>query len=214
MSTQYSITLSQRQQDWTDEWNTSINPIQATSYFHLATPQGLLLQMCSNVAYGGWLAKNVVPLPAQTATVTFQYQITIDPATPISAQVIETDMKLTDAAGYTYDGSFQFNIAAGWKVQVSGPWQDTGVSILPFAVGATYTVTIAYALDYVAHTITFVSLTVASATVSNNYVINKTFAAAQVGWGKNQIVTQLQQCANAHPSGYTLLFPNLGYTLQ
>lgn len=204
-----TITLDLSQSAWTDEWDTSINPNQATTYGHLATSTGLMLQMYSKIPYGGWLCKGVCPLPLQAKDVTFNYALIVDPAI-ISAQVVETDMKITDSAGWTYDGSFQWNVAKGWMAQVGNPWVDTGVKAIPPVPGVPMVVSVSYKMDYSAH-----SIRINSVTVDNNVgQIGVVLPAKQCGWAKSEIVTQLQQCSNANPGGYSLAFPYVSYVLS
>jgi hypothetical protein len=211
-----SIKLPLDDKSWTDEWDTSINLIEATAYGHLGTPEGLLLQMyhegsdATGDGYGGWLCKNVCRPPLLTKTMVFEYIVVIDDATLQSAQVIETDHKTTDAAGWTYDGSLQFNIADNWMVEISAPWKKTGIRVPAPTPGVPMQVSILYTQDYAAHTITFVSITVDGA----ESAIGLTYNAQQVGWAPGEIVTQLQQCNRSIPGGYTLKFPRVGYLLQ
>ena len=193
---------------WTDEWSTSINPVQATAYGHVATPEGLVLQMCSNVPYGGWLCKQVSPLYKQSQQITLAYTLAIDSATPLCAQVVETDMKLTDAEGWTYDGSLQFNIAERWMIHTGDPWKDTGIRI-PLTPNKNTIVEIAYHLDYALKTLTYESITVDLESVG----LNITLPAHKMGWAPNQIVTQIQQCNNNAKGGYSLRFPNIEYRM-
>lgn len=195
---------------WTDEWDASINPRKASSYGHLQTPDGLILQMRSDVPYGGWLCKNVQPLPVKAQNITLAYTLMIDEATPLCAQVIETDAKITDDAGWLYDGSFQFNIAQNWALQIGASWKDTGQKCDPLTPYSPIRVAIAYKLDYVAHSITVVSASDGAKT----YPIGVTAPAKQSGWARSQIVTQLQQCSNDKPGGYTVRIGNIRYNLS
>lgn len=194
---------------WSEEWSPSINPTEATTYGHLQTPNGLIMQMFSKVPWGGWLLKNVQPLILKANRIVFAYTLMIDAATLLSAQVIETDAKITDADGWLYDGSCQINIAEGWVVQVGAPWKDA-VQIDPLVPYVPVRIAIEYALDYVAHTIAVVSVSVGPKT----YPIGITAPAKQSGWARSQIVTQLQQCSTKQPGGYTLRFSTITYVLS
>jgi hypothetical protein len=197
---------------WTDEWNTSINPVQATAYGHLLTPNGLVLQMISKVPYGGWLCKNVQQWPSsfQQAHITLGYELLIDDATLISAQVIETDTRATAADGSTFCADFQFNIAKGWMIQYGSPWQDSGVKITPPQPGVVTGVQINYLFDFPNHVVTLLSVNMGSSI----YSINKMMPAKHLGWAANEIVTQLQQCNTGVPGGYTLRFSQIQYSIS
>lgn len=159
---------------------------------------------CIGKPYAGALAAAVNPLVLQSPTITFKYTVTLD-ASIANAQVIETDTKVTDAAGWTYDGSLQFNIIEGWMIQLSNPWGDTGIK-LALKQGAN-PVTIVYALDYTGHTITVKS-------VNGISLGAKLLPAQQIGWQKSSIVTQLQLCLGAAGGAYDLIFNGISYTGQ
>lgn len=184
---------------WTPEWSTDINPVQP-SLFQIQQFAGGLQIFCAGPAYAGALAKGVNSLPAQLPKLTFNYTATIDPSIDM-AQVIETDTKITDTAGWTYDGSLQFNIAEGWMVQVGDPWVDTGIK-LPLRIG-TNPVSIGYDLDFTAHTI---------AISMQDEQISKPSPAKQMGWTPSGIVTQLQLCTGAKGGCYDLQFSNISYS--
>lgn len=183
---------------WTPEWSTDINPVQP-SLFQIQQFAGSLQIFCAGSPYAGALAKGVNPLPMQLPKLTFNYAVTIDPSFDM-AQVIETDTKITDAAGWTYDGSLQFNIAEGWMVQVGDPWVDTGVK-LPLRIGAN-SVSIEYDLDFTAHTI---------AISMQGEQVSKPSPAKQMGWTPSEIVTQLQLCTGAKGGCYDLQFSAISY---
>ena len=181
-------------------WDTSINPAAPDRFDIQPVPNGVQI-FCGGKADAGALAKAVNQLPAQSSTITFRYAVTLDSSIAY-AQVIETDTKITDAAGWTYDGSLQFNIAKGWMLQIGNPWKDTSVKI-PLQQGLNE-ITVQYALDYVAHTITVFSV--------NRQALNQpAIPAAQVGWAVSEIVTQLQLCLAAAGGTYGLLFGAMSY---
>lgn len=184
-------------------WDTSINEIAPDRFDIQPAANGLQI-FCGGKAYAGALAKGVSPLPAQSTTIIFKYIVTVDGSVAY-AQVIETDTKLTDAAGWTYDGSLQWNIAEGWMLQIGNPWKDTGVKI-PLNPGEN-NIVIQYALDYMAHTITVVSV--------NGQALNQpAIPATQIGWDKSEIVAQLQLCLAAAGGTYSLLFNAMSYQGQ
>lgn len=202
---------------WTPEWSTDINPVQP-SLFQIQQFAGGLQIFCAGPAYAGALAKGVNPLPMQLPKLTFNYTVTIDPSIQM-AQVIETDTKITDAAGWTYDGSLQFNIAEGWMIQVGDPWVDTGVK-LPLRIGAN-PVSIEYDLDFTAHTIQVQS--VSQPQMLSQFLSNSAPApikilsfpvipAKQMGWTPSEIVTQLQLCTGAKGGCYDLQFSSISYS--
>ena len=185
---------------WTPEWSPDINPVQP-DLFKIQPFAGGLQIFCAGKAYAGALAKGVNALPAQLPKLTFSYVVTIDPSIEV-AQVIETDTKITDAAGWTYDGSLQLNYAEGWMVQVGNPWVDTGVKFS--LLEGENKVEIVYALDFTGRTITVISF--------NGQPLNaKPIPATQAGWTPSQIVTQLQLCTGANGGCYDLVFSGIGY---
>ncbi len=194
---------------WEPVWNAAINPAEATAYGSLLTPAGLCLQMYSKIPYGAWLAKNIQPLPRQAASITFRYDLTIDQPTLYSAQVIETDSKITDSAGWTYCDGFQINIAKGWLIQVGAPWQDTPVKLPPPIPGVPMRLAICYTLDYAKHS----ALVVGVVVNGKDFPIGMTIPAKQEGWAHSEIVTQLQQCNRGVPGGYTITLANIHYDL-
>jgi hypothetical protein len=205
---------------WTPEVGPDINDPAATAYSIVHTPAGLVLLMNSVVPYGGWLAKQVSPLLFPAKHITMFFDLMIDDATPYTAQVIETDAKITDEEGWTYDLSAQFNLAKGWMFEVdevnangNWSWVSTGIQVKPLRPLRPAEVEIAYELDYEAHTSSILSVTIDE----DVYEVDPRFhglTAMQVGWQKKTIVSQLQQCNNSQPGGYELRFNNIGYTLE
>lgn len=181
----------------------SINPT-VPDYFDIQQGSYGAQIFCRGKAYAGALAAAVNPLMIPSQKITFQYTVTID-ASIEKAQVIETDTKITDANGWTYDGSLQFNISEGWMIQLGNPWADTGV-ILPLNQGAN-DVTIVYSLDYNANTITV-------QTVNGKSLGAKPNPAKQIGWQNSSIVTQLQLCLGSTGGVYDLIFSGISYTGQ
>ena len=212
--TQLTATLSGIEAGpWTSVTGPSINPQAADWYDAQALPASVLLSMYSSKPYGAVLWKNVQPLPWQAANITLCYSLRTDTATGIYGQVCETDMKITDAVGWTYDGSFQWNIAAGWQAQVGNPWFNLGFQI-PAPIPGLWddSIRIHYQIDYAAHTIAVVGVDAAG----TSYVPTKVtpIAAKQAGWAPSQIVTQLQLCNNAKPGAYSLEFGKIGYVFS
>jgi hypothetical protein len=139
----------------------------------------------------------------------------IDDATPVIAQVIETDAKITDCMGWTYDLSAQFNIARDWLFQVDDEqwtWMDTNVTIPPLEPLQPAQVLIEYELDYAAHKSAILAIEVDDRCYRLDPVL--WIPARQIGWDKSEIVTQLQQVNNAFPGGYGLRFSKIGYRLH
>ena len=187
---------------WSAVTGPTINPTAPTAFVIDKLP-GELAIVCSGPAFAGALAKFSAPLPWASRLISFKYRVKLDD-TIAFAQVLETDTKFTDGAGWTYDGSFQFNVAEGWMTQINNPWVDTGVK-LPLAVDVWNDVQIDYALDYNAHTI-------AIAAVNGKPLNMAPLPAKQVGWGVNSIVTQLQLCTNAQGGAYIAKFMGIGYS--
>ena len=197
---------------WTENVGSTINPVAPSGYAPVQTA-GQLRLYCCGAAYAGWLAKFVNPLWSLFTTISLQYALSIDDCTAEVAQVIETDTKVTDSAGWTYDLSAQFNIAEGWMFQIGNPWKDTGIIVSPPASNVWTPVQIDYALNYAARTSSVLAVTVAG----KKYLVPTTMQnvpAGQVGWTPNQIVTQLQQCIGAQSSAYSVAFKNINYLLS
>jgi hypothetical protein len=200
---------------WEPVLGPDINPVDADTWQALNTPAGLVLSMMSTQPYGGWLAKRVSPLVFAAPRILFGYTMMIDDATPLIAQVAETDTKITDDQGWTYDLSAQWNIANGWMFQVDNQdwtWIDTGIQIPAPAPLEDNRIEIEYQIDYQTHTSSIVSVSADG----ERYAIDPEFhhiRARQVGWARNEIVSQLQQCNNATPGGYSLRFREIGYLL-
>lgn len=190
-------------QPFTFHQGPDINPVNP-DYFDIQQGTYGIQIFCRGKSYAGALAAATNPLILQSQTIAFKYTITLDNSIA-KAQVIETDTKFTDSNGWTYDGSFQFNVSRGWMVQLNNPWVDTGVK-LPLNQGPN-DITIVYSLDYNAHTITVVSV--------NGTPLNaKPIPAQQVGWGKSSIVTQFQLCTGSTGGVYNLLFNKISYAGQ
>lgn len=188
---------------WTYNWSTDINPVKPDRFDIQPTPEGLQI-FCAGPKYAGALASQVNPLKIESTKFAFKYRVTLDPSIAYG-QVIETDTKFTDAAGWTYNGSLQWVIVNGWMIQIDLFQSDTGVKI-PLSQGAN-DVEIVYKLDYSAHTIEVVSV--------NGTPLNQApIPAAQIGWQASTIVTQLQLCLGANGGAYDLLFSNIGYEGQ
>lgn len=178
---------------WIPKSDPSINPIPPKEFVITKLASSLQI-MCYGDQYCGALAKNDSPLIYPSTEINFSYSVFFSEDI-VNAQVIETDMKLTDKDGWTYDGSFQFNVANGWMTQINNPWVDTGVK-KPLTMDVYNPVTINYKLDYVNRTIR----------INDSAPI----IAKQVGWAKSTITTQLQLCTNKLGM-YTLKFQNIGF---
>lgn len=200
---------------WTEEFGITINSKTATGRALVRLPSGLRM-FCSGDAYAGWLAKHVLPLVYPFPRITLSYVLMVDDATAQCAQVVETDSKITDAAGYTYDLSAQWNLAEGWMFQVddgAGHWVDTGIQIAPLAAYTELTVEIDYELDYVNRVSAIAAVVVNSKEYPAPATLGKIPAKA-VGWGPSKIVTQLQQCINGQPGAYSIEFADINYDLS
>lgn len=207
-----SITNLETLDGWSKVVGPSINPTAPDGYEIVQVPGGLKL-FCCGPKYSGWLAKHVSPLVYPFTEITFRYTLTIDDATLACAQVIETDTKITDAAGYTYDLSAQWNLAENWMFQVDsaeGHWTDTGIQISALTPNTPVDVSIAYKLDYAAKTSSIGWVSVGSKVYPVPAALGG-IAAKQVGWGPSGVVTQLQQCINGKEGAYALTFSSIEY---
>jgi len=176
-------------------WSPDINPVKPDYFAVQQVPSGVQI-FCGGKAYAGQLAAQVNALMSEAQTITFKYTVTLDGSISV-AQVIETDNKFTDAQGWTYDGSLQWDISKDWMLQVNNPWVDAGVK-MPLKQGPNE-IAIAYKLDYAAHTLTVVS-------VNDEELMPIVIPAKEVGWQKSSIVTQLQLCVGAAGGVYDLTF--------
>lgn len=186
---------------WTVQSGPSINPTPPTVFDAKNLP-GEVIIFCAGPKYAGALAKQSNKLPWQSSHIVATLGIKPDDSIAFG-QVIETDTKITDAAGWTYDGSFQLNVSAGWMAQIGNPWKDTGVKI-PLVLDQVNTLTIEYAIDYVAHTLTVTA-------INGQAVTLDPIPGKQLGWATSQIITQLQLCTNGQAGEYTVRFQAIGY---
>jgi hypothetical protein len=193
---------------WTVETGPLINEPAATHCVIAKSADALSLVMCEpEIPYAGWLAKHVQNIPNFPAKeLCFSYNLLIDYATTVFAQVIETDVKATNKAGYTYDMSFQINIAKGWMLQVGNPWIDTGIQIKPLVPCVLSDVMLEFNLD-VANARS--KLVLASFDGISYEIPEIWIPAMKEGWEANQLVFQLQQVTNSKAGGYTLNFRDL-----
>jgi hypothetical protein len=158
----------------------------------------------------------VSDLPGEAAKIVFNYRMMTDSATRGCAQVAETDAKITDSEGWTYDLSAQWEMqknAPDWTFQVddeSWSWTDSGIIVPPPRPYQPREYSIDYRLDYANKQSAIAGVTVNGQVrriPSPRYI-----PARQEGWEKKQIVSQLQQCNNYRGGGYVLRFTDVGYT--
>jgi hypothetical protein len=202
--------LNLEQDDWSSVVGPTINPLSPSAYKAVNTKSELRLYVIG-APDAGWLAKHVAPF-VQVPAITFRYDLDPDTATASNAQVIETDSKFTDAAGWTYDGSCQLNLAEGgmWQIaNAAGAWVDTGIKsgIVPERWTP---IEIVYALDFVNRAISVQSIS-SDGVLESVPAALQSVPAKQVGWEPNQIVTQLQQVLNSTGSAYSVGFRNISY---
>jgi hypothetical protein len=189
---------------WGKAQGPSINPVAPTAFQCELVPSGLRVSV-EGPAYAGALVNNAAELPYQSQHISFKFKFKFDEAV-VYGQVSETDMKLTDANGWTYDGSFQLDRSRGWMAQVNNPWVDTGFKV-PVVQDQWNQMQIDYLLDYAAHTITIVA-------VNGTAITQPPIPAKQVGWDKRKIVTQLQLCTSGQEGEYAITYSAIGYTGQ
>lgn len=189
---------------WEPYWDSTVNPVKSDSMEIVKLSDGGIRIFNAGPAYSAQLAKNLVDFVYKPSRLTFLYVFTIDDCTEMYGQVIETDWKLTTSDGWTYDGSFQFLIAGGWKVQVGDPWVDAGYLPAPPKVGVATMVSIVQTLDHASHTNQIVSL--------NGVPISAPAIPAQrLGWQKSSLLTQLQLCQNHMRGAYSVKFKSIQY---
>jgi hypothetical protein len=201
----YSWQLSNLESDgiWTPEWDPTINPKQPTAFTIEKTLAGLEL-VCDGPPDSGQLAKCVSIWLSQSQVPNIEFDLEEYFGDDIEyAQVIESDTKFTDASGFTYDGSFQLNIAEGWIAQIGNPWKNTPAKF-PLTVDTWNGLAIRYGFDYINH-----ELTIPSA--NGQLLAMPAIPAQNVGWAPNTIVTQLQLCIGAVAGAYSVAFRGIGY---
>jgi hypothetical protein len=206
--------INLEREKWTAEVGLTINDPIADNYRIIQTGDAISLVMCSSLPYSGWLAKQVSDLPVKATKMWFQHSMMTDDATSICAQVAEVDAKITDDEGFTYDLSAQWEmakVAPNWMFQVDNDdwtWSDTGIVVPPSVAYVLRDYSIEYSLDYDNKRSAILSVTVDDDRFETPHTY---ISARQEGWQKSSIVTQLQQCNNSQPGGYTLRFTNVGY---
>lgn len=201
--------------DWYPIVGDNINNPIASNYQIVKNNNSLSMIMYGTEAYSGWLAKHVEPLLYQVDDVLFKYTLMIDECTVVNGQVVETDSKITDNEQWTYDLSAQWNITNDWMFQVDDDnwqWVDTGVRLPKPNTYEQQKIAIEYKLDYANKQ----SIILAFWNNGERYALPNPYwiQARQIGWKASEIVTQLQQCNNHAPGGYTLWFRDIGYELN
>lgn len=199
----------------------TINPKDADAYQALNTPNGLVLTMLCSSDYGGWLAKHVAPLLVEAQTIVFGYSMMIDDAGAVVGHVAETDSKITDRNGITYDLSAQWVNSLDddyWKFEVDNEnwtWAPTDIRT-QFEPGIEYEIKIEYQIDYAHQRSAIIAVTVDAVTMDKERFVCGTpsIPGRPEGWAPSEIVTQLQQCNNSRPGGYSLRFDKISYALS
>jgi hypothetical protein len=206
--------INLEREKWTEEIGPTINEPAAENYGIVQTEGAISLVMCSSLPYSGWLAKQVSDLPFRATKIRFDYSMMVDDATKVCAQVAETDAKITDDEGFTYDLSAQWEtakVAPEWMFQVDNEewtWTDTGI-VVPASVSyESRAYSIEYLLDYESKRSAIAAVSVDGERFETEC---RYISARQEGWQKSSIVTQLQQCNNSQAGGYTLRFAGVGY---
>jgi hypothetical protein len=201
VSYSWQITNLERDGLWTPEWDPTINPKQPTGFAVEKTASGLVI-VCDGQPDSGALGKCTSQWLNPSASVEFGCTVKFGDDIQY-AQVIEMDSKFTDASGFTYDGSFQFNVANGWMTQINNPWVNTGVPI-PLEIDIENGVAIRYGFDYVNKNIRFAS-------ANGKPIAMPAIPAQNHGWAPNTIVTQLQLCIASVAGAYSVEFSGIGY---
>ncbi len=205
MSSVYSWSVRGKESDvWTYQWDKSINPQEAITYAIQPVDDGLDI-VCAGPPFSGALAKHVGRLPYPSTRIVSSYTFRFGSNIKYG-QVVEFDRKFTDAHGWTYNGSTQWNIAQGWEFQI-GNWTNTGI-FGEFVQDAWNAVEIEQALDYTAHTLTFVSVAVNG--IKSTPINQAPIPATQEGWDINQIVLQAQLCTGEKGGAYGVRFVGIG----
>lgn len=197
---------------WTPQVGQDINPVPADWYPHapaLNADGSASFQMYCSKPYGGVLFKQSNPLLFKPATITTSYNLRPWGSLFSFGQVIETDLKITDEAGFTFPGDFQWNIAEGWMAQTGNPWFDLGVKIPPPPPCEWTGFALTRSFDWVKRTVTLSGLVAAGVAYTPKLVA---IPAVNVGW-KNfmQMVDQVQLCNNANPGAYGFDLIEMGH---
>jgi hypothetical protein len=216
MTRKYVIEDIEMLDGWTKQWSKDINEIKPEGYEFVQLPDGIRLY-CAGPAYAGWLARHVDTLLFPFPKISFGYRLLIDDATQQQAEVVETDSKITDAAGWTYDLSAQWNITKKWLFQVDNKdwtWADTPFTIAAPQADTYLPVQIDYALDYEKHTSSIVSVIAGNALFRDMPSDLQNIPARQVEWQPSTIVMQMQQCNNYRRGAHSQKFQKITYSME
>lgn len=191
-------------------------PYMAPTNFQIIPPLDADSPMILSITGAGYtcgmaaLQRPLMPVFNPAAILlTFEYELCTDGKAPSLAQAIETDLLYCDAAGYKYNGSLQNNYQQGGQIQVAnaaGNWVDAGVVEGKYAPNQWHSVSIAYLISTVAHTLTYVSITIDNVV----YPLGQTVAAQLMSpaWMPG-VYNQLQLDLAAAGGAYSVGFKNI-----
>lgn len=178
---------------------TSINPTTPDSFFPEFLPDGLRINIKGKAGTAA-LCKLVRPLLLYVTgnPVKLKLLLTIvpDDSTALFLRCREFDVRITDAAGWTYPLDMQINWAEGGMFQVatgvaagSISWADTGILVKMPAPGVSLALAVEMEYDLSAHTCSITSFQ--GSAIPAALLLQ---AAAQMGWSPNEVVFQHQLC--------------------
>lgn len=177
----------------------SVNPTTPDSFEPELLPDGLRI-FIKGKADSAALCKIVRSLPSYVTVnpVKLKLFLTIvpDDSTALFLRCREFDVRITDAAGWTYPLDMQINWAEGGMFQVATgvaagtiQWMDTGILVKMPAPGTPLALAIEMEYDLSAHTCSITSFQGTPVPIT----LQKQ-AAAQMGWTPSQVVFQHQLC--------------------
>lgn len=194
----------------------SVNPIPPSSFEPVLTSAGLRIYI-AGPAYSAALAKIVRPLPAvSTGHLLLSFDLIPDDGTVLFGQAREFDLRVTDAAGWTYPFDMQLNWQKGGMLQLATgvaasqiQWQDSGIQVGRPIAGQPIHLNIAMKYDTTAHICSV--LNIQGSTVTANPAIPSALQnqpAFQAGWEPNSVVRQHQLCLDEQGGAMSDLIAN------
>ncbi len=200
---------------WAQQSGPSINPVTADWGDAQSLSDGsFVLSIWSSKPYGARLWNQVNKLLFKSTSVVSSYSFKVTATTKLYGQVIETDTKFTDDAGWTYPGDFQWNIGEGWAAQSGNPWFDLGIKMPEPVNGQEVKVSIHRIIDYKAHIITTTQVDVDGINYKPTTLIAIPAKQMSPVWASMEIVDQLQMCTNRLVGGYSVGFNYMGHVLS
>ena len=177
---------------------------------------GLFIQGCKT--QGGYAAGEIYlsrPIPEGASRLCLSYDISVDLNSLQFAQAIETDIILTDAQGYKYNGSVQLDYSKGGMIEVAGPtggWLETGNAPGPYIPNLVHHVEINYTFDFSKRTISNIGVELDEVLWATPASLQNV-AAQQSNWKDfNRAMIQIQVDLNQKAGQFAEIINNLTLT--